>query len=122
MANVTTTIKRVEFIFEEGITHCNIFYTSDEQGNLFWGGGWKTKSFPAKMNAVQIIQEEAKDYILWVNGRRQENGVEEVIPNVKGELISVLVGRLETAINLTPTGQVRDLLCDLNIALRKPKE
>lgn len=79
MSNVKTTIKRVEFIIEDELTHCNIFYQSSEPGNPFWGGGWKTKTFGKSVSAADILSDKKNkygfiDYITWDNGRK---GVED---------------------------------------------
>jgi len=73
MANAVTTIKRVEFILEDELTHCNLFYTSNEPGTP-WGGGWKTKTFPASKNAMDILKDDVSDFIMWKGGRE---GVEK---------------------------------------------
>lgn len=75
MANTLTTIERIEFILESELTVCNIFYSSNEPGNPFWGGGWKTKTFPKTKSAVDIMNEDASDYIVWNDGR---DGVDEM--------------------------------------------
>ena len=69
MANANTTIERVEFILQKELTICNVFYSSDEPGNPFWGGGWKTKTFHKSKTAVDILNESVGDYILWNYGR-----------------------------------------------------
>lgn len=72
MANVQTAIKRLEFIIEDELTHCNIFYESSEPGNPFWGGGWKTKTFGKSVSAAAILTDSKhglSDYIMWNNGR-----------------------------------------------------
>jgi hypothetical protein len=71
MANVQTFIKRIEFSFQEESTVCNIFYSSSEPGHPVWGGGWKTKNFPASKTALSIIMEDAGDYLCWVDGREE---------------------------------------------------
>lgn len=68
MATAYATIRKVEFIIEDELTHCNIFYTSTEPGTP-WGGGWKTKTFPASKSAIDILKEDSADYILWNDGR-----------------------------------------------------
>lgn len=68
MATAHTRIKRVEFIIEDELTICNIFYESNEPGTP-WGGGWKTKTFAKSVTAVDILNKDAKDYLLWSNGR-----------------------------------------------------
>ena len=67
--NTQVTVRRIEFFIEDEITHCNLFYTSTEPGNPAWGGGYKTKSFPASKSIVDFINEEVPDYLLWPNGR-----------------------------------------------------
>lgn len=69
MANTQTFIKKVEFIFDDESTHCNVLYKSSEPDHPVWGGGWKTKTFPKTKNAVQIINEDIKDYLYWNTGR-----------------------------------------------------
>jgi len=71
MANTLTAIIKVEFLFEPEITHCNIFYKSTEPGNPFWGGGWKTKSFPKTKSVIDILKEDSGDYILWSDGKEE---------------------------------------------------
>jgi len=75
MANVQTKIKIVEFVIEDEQTHCNILYESSEPGALHWGGGWKTKTFPASVSAADVLTDNANkygfvDYILWSSGRK----------------------------------------------------
>ena len=79
MANVQTWVKRVEFIIEDDLLHCNLFYTSSEPGALHWGGGWKTKTFPKSVSAADVLTDEGNkygfsDYIMWNDGR---TGVDE---------------------------------------------
>lgn len=70
MANVQTEIKIVEFVIADELTHCNIFYSSSEPGNIAWGGGWKTKTYPASKSIRDIINsDDIADYILWNSGR-----------------------------------------------------
>jgi hypothetical protein len=69
MANTRTEIKRLEFIIEDTKTHCNVFYTSDEPGNPFWGGGWKTMSFGSHWSITTFIEKHIAGYISWENGR-----------------------------------------------------
>lgn len=69
MANVKTEVKRVEFIIEDELTVCNVLYSSDEPGNLAWGGGWKSKTFSKSKSAIDILKDEVSDYIIWNNGR-----------------------------------------------------
>ena len=73
MANIQTTIDRVEFIIEKELTHCNVLYSSSEPGALGWGGGWKTKTFPASKSAIDILKEDLSEYILWSDGREGVN-------------------------------------------------
>ena len=68
MANAHTAIERIEFILQEELTICNILYSSDEPGTP-WGGGWKTKTFPKTKSAVDIMNKDAPNYILWNDGR-----------------------------------------------------
>lgn len=68
MANAILVIERIEFIIEDELTHCNVLYTSNEPGTP-WGGGWKTKTFPASKSAIDILKEDISDYILWNDGR-----------------------------------------------------
>ncbi|HEY4326382.1 MAG TPA: hypothetical protein VGN20_20525 [Mucilaginibacter sp.] len=68
MATAHATVKRVEFIIEDELTHCNLFYTSDEPGTP-WGGGWKTKTFPKSKSAIDILKDDVSDFIMWNNGR-----------------------------------------------------
>ena len=68
MANAQTKIERVEFILEDELTHCNLFYSSNEPGTP-WGGGWKTKTFPASKSAIDILKDDVSDYLMWNNGR-----------------------------------------------------
>lgn len=69
MANTQIEVKKVEFIIEDELTHCNVFYKSDEPGNPFWGGGWKTKTFPKSKAAIDILKDEISGYIIWNDGR-----------------------------------------------------
>ena len=73
MATAYTTIERVEFILQSELTICNLFYSSTEPGTP-WGGGWKTKTFPKSKSAVDILNENVKDYLDWRDGRE---GVDE---------------------------------------------
>jgi hypothetical protein len=75
--NTQTAIIKVEFLFEPEITHCNIFYKSTEPGNPFWGGGWKTKSFPKTKSAIDIINKDCTNYIMWNDGRQELNEIAE---------------------------------------------
>lgn len=68
MANAQTKIERVEFILEDELTRCNLFYSSNEPGTP-WGGGWKTKTFPASKSAIDILKEDVSNFIMWNNGR-----------------------------------------------------
>ena len=68
MANAITTIERVEFIIQTEMTHCNIFYSSNEQGTP-WGGGWKTKTFPSSKSAIDILKDDVSGYIMWSDGK-----------------------------------------------------
>lgn len=77
MANAQVTIKRVEFILEDKLTHCNVLYTSNEPNNPAWGGGWKTKTFPPAKHAISILTEDISNYISWSNGRGGVNKDEE---------------------------------------------
>lgn len=74
MANTQTAVERIEFIIQPELTICNIFYSSSEPGNPFWGGGWKTKTFPASKTCIDILKEDVGDYIIWNDGR---NGINE---------------------------------------------
>jgi len=69
MANAELEIKIIDFTIKGETTHCNIFYTSNEPGNPLWGGGWKTKSFPKEVSAVDIINKEVAKYLDWDKGR-----------------------------------------------------
>lgn len=70
MANVQTEIKVVEFVIEDELTHCNIFYISSEPSVAAWSGGWKTKAYPASKSIRDIINsDDIADYILWNTGR-----------------------------------------------------
>ena len=69
MANAQIEIKQIEFIIEDELTHCNVFYKSSEPENPIWGGGWVTKTFPKSSSAVDILTEHVKDYISWNKGR-----------------------------------------------------
>lgn len=73
MATAYTTIERVEFILQSELTICNLFYSSNEPGTP-WGGRWKTKTFPKSKSAVDILNENVKDYLEWSDGRE---GVDE---------------------------------------------
>ena len=69
MANAEVTIKRVEFVLDEELTHCNVFYTSSEPG-IPWGGGWKTKAFPASKPIIDILEQNISEFIMWEGGRK----------------------------------------------------
>jgi hypothetical protein len=71
MANTQVAVIKVEFLFEPEITHCNVFYKSTEPGNPFWGGGWKTKSFPKSKSAIDILKEDSADYMMWNDGQTE---------------------------------------------------
>jgi len=82
MANAKATVERIEFILEEKFTHCNIFYISNEP-NTFWGGGWKTKTYPASTTVIDILNKEVINYLYWDNGRtlggteKSVNGIQQ---------------------------------------------
>lgn len=70
MANCKVTIRLIEFVINEEETICNLFYTSSEPDNPFWGGGWKNKTFSKNINIVEFISEEIDGYIYWDNGKK----------------------------------------------------
>jgi len=67
MADTKITITEVRFLFQEETTLVSVIYTSDEPGNPFWGGGLKTKTFPASRNAVDLMKNEISrlDFLTW---------------------------------------------------------
>lgn len=69
MANVQTEIRLIEFVINKDETICNLFYTSSEPDNPFWGGGWKNKSFASGVSIVDFINLEAANYLDWNNGK-----------------------------------------------------
>jgi len=69
MANCLTSIRLIEFVINEDETICNLFYTSTEPDNPFWGGGWMNKSFTPDISIVDFINSEATDYLQWNNGK-----------------------------------------------------
>ena len=77
MANTKTAVIKVEFLFAPELTHCNVFYKSDEPGNPFWGGGWKTKTFPKQKSAIDILKDHVSDYIMWNDGREELENIPE---------------------------------------------
>ena len=68
MADAYTTIRRVEFIFEDDLSFCNLYYTSTEPGTP-WGGGWKTTAFAASRSIVDFVEKETHNFLSWENGR-----------------------------------------------------
>jgi len=75
--NTKTAVIKVEFLIEPELTHCNIFYKSTEPGNPFWGGGWKTKTFPKSKPAIDILKEDVADYLMWNDGREELKEIAE---------------------------------------------
>lgn len=70
MANAQTEVRLLEFVINPEETICNLFYTSSEPDNPFWGGGWKNKSFSKTKNIVEFMNEEIANYIDWDNGKK----------------------------------------------------
>lgn len=70
MANVVTEIKLIEFVINDDETICNLFYTSSEPSNPFWGGGWKNTSFNKKTSIVDFINSKLDDYLHWPKGKQ----------------------------------------------------
>lgn len=70
MANAKVIIERVEFVIQKEQTHCNVLYSSNEQGTP-WGGGWKTKTFPLSVSAIDILKDHISEYLIWSNGREE---------------------------------------------------
>lgn len=68
MANVQTEITRLEFIINEEETVCNLYYTSSEPENIYWGGGWRNKSFKKGVSVVDFINEEVPNFLDWDKG------------------------------------------------------
>lgn len=68
MANALTKIERIEFIIQDEITICNLYYSSTEPGTP-WGGGWKTKSFGKSKTIVDFLNENVAEFLLWPDGR-----------------------------------------------------
>lgn len=75
MANTQTAIVTIEFHVLPGITHCNILYVSNEPGNIVWGGGWKTKSFPKTKSAIDILRQDVEEYLMWNDGREEVENI-----------------------------------------------
>ena len=69
MANAKTWVRRVYFEIKDDISICDLFYEGDEPGTP-WGGGWKTKSFPATQHIADFIEREIADFLLWPDGRQ----------------------------------------------------
>lgn len=70
MATAHVEVKKIEFLFQEELTICNLFYESDEPGTP-WGGGWKTKTFPNSTSAVDIMATAVWNFLEWSNGRTE---------------------------------------------------
>ena len=72
MANVDTYIRRAEIIFQEELTVVNLFveFVPNEAPGIM-GTGWRTKTFPASRNAVDILTNEAGNYLDWPLGRQE---------------------------------------------------
>ena len=79
MANTHVVIRRVEFIINNDLTHCNVFYESSEPGTLHMGGGWKTKAFPKDVAIVsEATAKEVANFMLWHEGRTHLDGIKIV--------------------------------------------
>ena len=63
MANCNTYVRRIEFIIKDDVTICNLFMESDEPDNPFWGNGWRTKTFGAKIPIDKFLQKEVGKYL-----------------------------------------------------------
>jgi hypothetical protein len=72
MANVQTAIKRLEFIINEEETICNLYYTSSQPENIFWGGGWQNKSFKKGISVIDFIKDEVPNHLNWDKGMKSE--------------------------------------------------
>lgn len=70
MANAQLEIRLIEFVVNPEETICNLFYTSSEPDNPFWGGGWKNKTFPKSTSIVAFILKEVDDFLQWDNGKK----------------------------------------------------
>lgn len=70
MANAQTEIRLIEFVINEEETTCNLFYTSSEPDNPFWGGGWKNKAFNKGVSIVDFINLEVSNFLDWDNGKK----------------------------------------------------
>jgi len=71
MANAHTYVRKIEFLIQDELTICNLFYTSDEPGTP-WGGGWKTKTFAPSIPVADFINKEVPNYLDWSDGREGE--------------------------------------------------
>jgi hypothetical protein len=69
MANVHTYIRRAEFIFQEELTICNLYIEFIPNESAIVGTGWRTKTFPARKSAVDIMNEDCEHYLEWSLGR-----------------------------------------------------
>jgi hypothetical protein len=69
MANTETYIRRVEFIFQEELTIVNMFIEFIPNDSAIVGTGWVTKTFPKSKSAVDIMNEDCGDYLMWPRGR-----------------------------------------------------
>ncbi len=67
MANTSIKVKELHFKVESDQIVVTVTYISDDADNPFWGGGTKTKAFPASRNVVDIIGGEiaALDFLTW---------------------------------------------------------
>ena len=69
MANDKINIDYYSFDFtDEQITTIVVRYRNlTEPGNPFWGGGTKTKNFPARMVAIDLIKNEIAtlNFLTW---------------------------------------------------------
>jgi hypothetical protein len=68
--NAQTTVRLIEFVINEDETICNLFYTSSEPDNPFWGGGWMNKSFHPKRSIVEFINSDVPNYLEWDKGKK----------------------------------------------------
>lgn len=73
MANTDTYIRRAEIIFLKELTVVNLFveFVPNEWPTGI-GTGWRTRTFPASRNVVDILSTEVDNYLEWDFGRREE--------------------------------------------------
>jgi len=66
MGKASTKIEKIEFdVSDDQITVCRITYKGFGDVPINAMGGVKTKTFPARKSAVDIMLEDVPGYLLW---------------------------------------------------------